>query len=161
MSSWKETLGAVAPALAAALGGPLAGAAVGVIAKALGVEASTTDELSSLIGGATPEQLLLLKNADNDFVKSMKELEIEDRKSARTMAQTIGSAPQMVLSAIYSVGYFLMLYALVNGGVTVPDGLKDSFTMLLGVMTAAQAQIMNFWFGSSSGSKDKTKKLRG
>jgi hypothetical protein len=34
---WRKTLGTVAPAIATALGGPLAGVAVGMAAKALGL----------------------------------------------------------------------------------------------------------------------------
>jgi hypothetical protein len=51
--------------------------------------------------------------------------------------------------------------ALLSGQVIIPPDIKDMVMTLLGIMTAAQAQIMNFWFGSSSGSKEKTSKLAG
>jgi hypothetical protein len=42
----------------------------------------------------------------------------------------------------------------------VAESINSEFNMVLGVLTAGQVQIMNFWFGSSSGSKDKTSKLK-
>jgi hypothetical protein len=41
------------------------------------------------------------------------------------------------------------------GEVEVAEGLKAEFNMILGVMTAAQVKIMEFWLGSSYGSKMK------
>jgi hypothetical protein len=58
MSNWKQTLMAVAPTLATALGGPLAGAAVGVIGKAL-LGDDFDGDIESAVSGATPEQLIL------------------------------------------------------------------------------------------------------
>jgi hypothetical protein len=42
-----------------------------------------------------------------------------------------------------------------SGDVEIAANLQSEFNIVLGVMTAAQAQIMQFWFGSSSGSKAK------
>jgi hypothetical protein len=162
MSNWKQTLAAVAPTLAAALGGPLAGAAVNVIGKALLGEDRAFDEdmVSQAVLGANPDQLLALKNADNDFNVQMKKLDVENTKSARKFAVDTSIMPQVFLSIVYTVGYFLLVYALMSGEITIEPSIMPMVTTLLGVMTAAQAQIMNFWFGSSSGSKEKTSKLK-
>jgi len=161
MSNWKATLAAVAPTLAMALGGPLAGAAVQVIGSALLGEGRTFDEdmISQAIMGANPDQLVALKNADNDFEVKIKELNIQDRNSARKLAVDTSILPQVTLSVIYTVGYFMLMFELIGGGITVSPEMSAPFNILLGIMTAAQAQIMNFWFGSSSGSKEKTRKL--
>lgn len=161
MSNWKATLAAVAPTLAMALGGPLAGAAVQVIGSALLGEGRTFDEdmISQAVMGANPDQLVALKNADNDFEVKIKELNIQDRNSARKLAVDTSIIPQVLLSIIYTVGYFMLMFELIGGGITVSDEMAAPFNILLGIMTAAQAQIMNFWFGSSSGSKEKTRKL--
>lgn len=161
MSNWKETLAAVAPTLATALGGPLAGAAVGVIGKALlGNAAASMEEVALAVSGATPEQLISIQNADKDFVVQMKKLNVEDRKDARKFALNTSILPQVILSVIYTAGYFYLIYGLGSGSITIPANVEQPFNILLGIMTAAQAQIMNFWFGSSSGSKEKTSKLK-
>lgn len=161
MSSWKETLSAVAPMLATALGGPLAGAAVGAIGKALlGDENASMDDIAAAVAGASPEQLLALKTADKQFDLETKKLNIEDRKSARKFAIDTSIFPQVILSIIYTVGYFGLMIMLISGDVIIPDNISGMVMTLIGVMTAAQAQIMNFWFGSSSGSKEKTRKMR-
>jgi len=158
MSNWKTTLAAVAPTLATALGGPLAGAATAVIGKALLGDGFTGD-IEAAIAGANPEQLLALKNAEKQFALDSKKLDVEDRKSARKFSVDTSIAPQVILSIIYTVGYFWLMMLLISGEVTIPTDIMPMVMALLGVMTAAQSQIMNFWFGSSSGSKEKTSKL--
>jgi len=159
--NWKTTLAAVAPTIATALGGPFAGAAVNAIGKALTGKEGNFDEtiVSDLVLGANPDALVALKKADQDFAVKMKELDVRNTESARKMAALVGILPHILLSSIYTVGYFWMLYMFLKGEINLPADLADSFKLLLGVMTAAQAQIMNFWFGSSSGSKEKTGKL--
>ena len=161
MSDWKKTLAAVAPTLATALGGPLAGAATQAIGAALLGKDRVFDEdmISQAITGANPNQLVDLKKADNDFKLKTKELNIDDRKSARKLAVDTSILPQVLLSTIYTVGYFMLMFELISGGITIAPEMAAPFNILLGIMTAAQAQIMNFWFGSSSGSKEKTSKL--
>lgn len=161
MTNWKRTLSAVAPTLATALGGPLAGAAVGVISQALlGRDGATSAEIAAAIGIASPEQLVSLQNADNEFLLRTQELDVKDRQSARKLAIDTTIVPQVILSSIYTMGYFWLMAMLINGEVTIPDDISGMVMALIGVMTAAQAQIMNFWFGSSSGSKEKSKRLK-
>ena len=42
------------------------------------------------------------------------------------------------------------------GEVTVSEELREPFLLVLGVLTTGVAAIMQFWFGSSYGSKEKT-----
>ena len=159
---WKKTIGTVAPLLATALGSPLAGLATKAIVDALGLPGtSTEDQIEAAVRSATPDQLLALRNANNTFQLEMRRLDVnledisaKDRQSARELAKT-NIWPQAILSTIYTAGYFAMLYMFMAGEVEVPPDLRTEFGMVLGVMTAAQIQIMNFWFGSSAGSKEK------
>ena len=64
----------VAPWIGTALGGPLGGMAVEAVASAFGLGDKTTDAIKTAIGGATPEQMLALKNADQTFALQMQEL---------------------------------------------------------------------------------------
>jgi len=160
--SWKGLIRNIAPTLGTALGGPAAGLAIKFLAdKFLGKADASEQELGVAIQGATPEQLLQIKKLDNDFKTQMKQLDIDvfkletlDVQSARDMAKT-NMWPQIVLSTIYTFGYFAVLYIFMVGDVDIPVRFKAEFNMVLGVMTAAQVQIMNFWFGSSHGSRIK------
>jgi len=162
MSNWKETLAAVAPTLAAGLGGPFAGTIVGAISKKLlGVEDATESQVADAIKKASPEQLVALQEINNQYEIDMKSLDVKNTEGARNLAIKTSIAPQVTLSTIYTIGYFGLMAALLSGKVSIPIDIKDMVMTLLGIMTAAQAQIMNFWFGSSSGSKEKTNKLAG
>lgn len=164
---WKKTLATVAPGIAGALGGPLAGYAVGVAASALGLDDGASEQqIAERVMSGNPQVLVQLRQAENDFKIKMREAGIDlervhadDRASARDMAKTLGAWPQVILSAIYTYGYFWLLHALVTKEVTIPQDLMVLVTTLVGVLTAAQVQIMNFWFGSSAGSKQKTQEL--
>jgi hypothetical protein len=168
---WKETLGTVAPALATALGGPLAGVAVGMAAKALGLgDGATEDDIAAAVASGNPEVLLKLKQADLDFKKEMKALDIDlerihagDRVSARDLAKA-NMLPQILLSIVFIGGYFAAMFAL-HGVLFEANEINPQVTTLfgalIGVFTREMSGIMQFWFGSSSGSKDKTKQMTG
>lgn len=159
---WKKTLATVAPTLATALGGPLAGVAVNVLAKAFGV---TPDEasVSNVIATSDPEVLLRAKQAEQDFIVRLEQLGIErekilfqDRDSARKLF-SVDKKPQILLSVLFIAGYFIILGCIMSGILVVPAEFKDILVLLLGIITREVPTIMQFWFGSSSGSKDKQK----
>lgn len=164
--SWKETLGALAPTLATALGGPLAGAATKFLSnKLLGDENADEEQLEQFILGANPEQLANIKQLDNDFKLEMKRLDIdvialsvENTKSAREMAK-VNMWPQILLSILFVVGYFAILVMMFVDFISPSEAMKDPLLVLLGVMTREMPTIMQFWFGSSFGSKNKTEQL--
>lgn len=68
--------------------------------------------------------------------------------------------PQIGLSVLFIAGYFLILYTLLTGGILIPESMKDTSILLLGILTREVPTIMQFWFGSSSGSKDKSEQMR-
>ena len=162
---WKDIISSVAPKLASAIGGPFAGVATKFIAgKLLGDETATESDIAAYIEGASPEQLGTLKSLDNDFEIEMRRLgveeygiEVEDRKSARLMAD---KRPQIILSGVYTIGYFTLVFGLLANFLTIPEEGRDLIIGLIGILTAAQTQLLNFWFGSSSGSKDKNSSPR-
>ena len=159
---WKSLVKNVAPTLGAALGGPFAGMAVKVLAESLlGDPAASEESVAEAVMSASPDKLIELRKVDNDFKLNMKKigvdifkLEVEDRTSARELAK-FNIAPHMWLSAVYTIGYFVMLYMFMTGNATVDPTLTDEFGVVLGVMTAAQIKILDFWFGSSFGSRVK------
>ena len=86
-----DIIGSVAPTIASALGGPLAGTAVGALSHALfGTPDKPQAEVEQAVASATPEQLLTIKQAEAEFAEKMKQLDVDlaklavdDRNSAR------------------------------------------------------------------------------
>ena len=101
----KGILGAVAPTLGSALGGPMGGMAGKMIADALGVE-NDDKSISQAIANATPEQLAEIKRIESTFKVQMKELDIDlerihsqDRDSARRRQAEMGDHIPSILAA--------------------------------------------------------------
>jgi hypothetical protein len=134
-----------------------------MVAKQLGLEDQSEDAIASALAVGDPNTFLELKKAEIEFQRFLKEADIrlyeadvQDRSSARELAKVVGIVPQVLLSIVYSVGYFWLLAELLSGHIQVAEDVRGLVNTLMGVMTAAQIQIMNFWFGSSAGSKAKT-----
>lgn len=68
MSGITDILKTVAPALATALGGPLAGAAVSFLSSKLGVDPAVIEQT---VAGMAPADLVKMKELDLDFQKHM------------------------------------------------------------------------------------------
>lgn len=165
-NDWKNVLGAIAPTVASVLGGPLAGAAVGALSAALlGKPDGTVDEMSPLIAGASPDILLKIKQAEANLTTSLaaagvqiEDINSRDRDSARKMAIDTKSTMTAGLAVAYTFAYFASLWIVWRYGLGAADSMeasRDLLQTLLGALSAVQLQIMNFYFGSSSSSKDK------
>lgn len=156
----KDVVKVVAPTLGAALGGPLGGLA-GQILGGL-VTGDKPGDLEDAILTQKPETLLALRQAENDFRLKLREMDIDeekifadDRASARELAK-VDMGPHKMLSLVFIGGYFIIMAAFFVGKVDIDPSLKESFLILIGVITANVPSIMQFWFGTSSGSQRKT-----
>jgi len=166
---WKATLGAIAPGLATAFGGPLAGAAVKVIAdKVLGrPDASASEVAAALSGGSlTGEQIVALKAAEQVFQVEMAKVDqtsqtaaIDDTKSARQ--QTVELARESsgiawgapIVSTLIVAGYFFCIYRLFIVQADLPANAFQLLNVMFGALSIAFGQVCNYWLGSSAGSK--------
>lgn len=152
----------VAPTIASAVGGPLAGIAVRTISDALlGKPDGTEAELVQAALGATPEQLLALKKAEQDFVIQMRELDIDlerignqDRDSARNREIKLKDVTPKVLAAAVTFGYFGVLFWMLRYGLPTTGG-SEAMLVMLGTLGTAWGGIVAYYFGSSAGSRDK------
>ena len=160
--NWKKMVGTVAPTLATALGGPLAGMAVDSVAKALGVSETSNaeNEISEILTSPNPEILLKLKEADQNFQTQLKQLDIdlekiavEDRQSARNMRQVMKDRFPDLLAVVVTIGFFSVLA--VHLFCQIPEGNKTFLNIMLGALAGVWLDCMRFYFGSSSGSKNK------
>jgi len=116
------------------------------------------------------ENLHIVQKIEQEFKTEMDELNIdvfnlETNKPAKIQtASTKNHRPQLVLSVFFIVAYFMVLAAMfwaeVNPGfnpgmyksdtgewIKQGESLIDLFQILLGVLTAGVAQILNYWFG--------------
>lgn len=157
---WKSVVKAAAPTIASALGGPLAGMAVTAIGSALGLDKATEQTISARLAGATPDDLLKVKQAEADFAAKMQQmqidvfaLEVKDRESARSL--TVGGArTPSVLSWMVIVGTFSLYGWLVIHG--NPADLDDVILgRLLGTLDTAFGVVLAYWLGTSFSSKSK------
>jgi hypothetical protein len=90
----------------------------------------------------------------NDIV--LHEIAAGDRASARKMATETSLWPQIILSMLYTTGYFGILYYYLTFDINLTTAQDKIVSGLMGTLSAAQLLILNFWFGSTAGSKLKT-----
>ena len=179
---WKSAVGAIAPTIATALGGPLAGLAVKTLGTALlGKPEAKEQEIASLVmGGLGAEHIVALRKADNDFSVRMKELDIDleklkvdvekayvqDVQSARTShagnpeVTRLGFVVLLIFSLITGAALF-GCYQLLTGGIKIADvgivaAVFGLIGTIIGYVSAKADQVTSYFFGSSAGSKQKT-----
>ena len=154
-----EWLKQIAPTIATALGGPLAGMAISAVSKAIGVD---EDKVGDLIkdNKLTADQIAQVKLAElelqqqaNELGLNCAKLEVDDRKSAREMQATTRSIVPPALAAIVTVGFFGILVMMLLGKV---DSNNPAILMMLGSLGTAWTGIIAYYFGSSAGSQAKT-----
>jgi hypothetical protein len=150
----------IAPTIASALGGPLAGLAVSAISKAVGVDEKDVGDLIAN-NKLTAEQVaqvklaeIELKRQENELGLNFESLAVDDRKSAREMQATTRSIVPPALAAIVTLGFFGILGGMLFGKVSTAD--NTVLTMMLGSLGTAWTGIIAYYFGSSAGSQAKT-----
>ena len=161
---WIKTLSTIAPALATAMGGPLAGAATKYIASnLLDNESASLKDIEAAIIGASPQQLTQLKSIDNDFKIKMKALgvdifkiEAQDKQNARKEHKhsIIPNILVLLLTAFVAAIVGMLFYT------EPPGGAREVLFMLLGVVVKEWSNSLHFWFGSTKGSQEKTEMLK-
>ena len=161
-----EFLKTLAPLLGTALGGPLGGAAAAFIADKLGLDSKDVESVSNVLnsGKMTPEQIAQVKLAEIDFQKflesnkiKLEEIAALDRSSARDMLQSTRSYVPATLTFGITIGYFVVLIGMMLKWFQVAD--SQVMLIMLGQLGTAWGVTIAFWFGTTSGSKDKTAML--
>ncbi len=164
MTDWKSVLSTLAPTVATALGGPLAGAAVSEIGNLLGITAATPDKIADVLttGQLTPQQVSDLKTLELKYQADEKErgfryaeLAYKDRDSARKANVDGGTQKSLFWM---SVGLLVLtlgteMTVLFNGYPhTVPDIIVGR---VLGLMDAVATMVLAYWYGTTNGSATK------
>lgn len=157
-----DWLAQIAPTLATALGGPLAGLAVEAVSKAIGVPA---EQAKDMLDNAkmSADQIAKVKIAEIEFKKSTQELgldfeklAVDDRKSARDM-QIATKSYLVPTLALVIVGSFI---AMVAGTLLGYSHIESAMAgTLIGYLSAKAEQVVGFYFGSSADSHKKTEAM--
>lgn len=153
----------VAPVLATAVAGPAGGAAVGWLADKLGVDDATVEGVTAALTG-NPELTMKLKELDLEYAK----LEVADRDSARKAYAEVATSqyatkldkmvvPLLALGTV-SLAFTFIGFLMFKD---VPSDQQQMIIFALGFITSSAGQVLSFYFGSSQGSKDKTKEIEG
>lgn len=159
---WKKVIGTVAPTVATALGGPLAGAAITAIGGILGISDATEENVADALrnGQLTAEHITQLRSLELQYQNEEKErgfryaeLEFKDRNSAREREAKTGDDTNRVL-AYTIVGSFIA----VTGASLLGYAKIDSAMLgtLVGYLSAKAEQVLAYYFGSSQSSERKT-----
>ncbi len=159
------TLAAVAPTLAAALGGPLAGMATKAIAEKLTGQtidgpAMSEADLGNLVMGTSSGDLVKLKELDLAFKADLQRANVDlervhasDRSSARRRASAMGDWTPSILGVLILSGFFGLVAYLIRFG--MPAEGTEILLILFGALSTMTASVANYFFGSSVGSKSK------
>lgn len=175
----------IAPTIATGLGGPLAGTAVQALSQAItGKPHATKEEITKIAEkGLTPEQLVAVTAANNEFALAMKNSDIDLVKvnNAHTEAYLIDTQDARKNNAsnenVFYMGVVILVtfagivglslygsYQVLTGGILPKDpalvaAVFGFIGTLIGYISANAQSVINFYYGSSKSSSDKTQAL--
>jgi len=171
-----DVLKTVAPWLVTALTGGVPGIAAmaaSAIAGRLGLTDGSVDAVRSALTGQqmTPEQLLALRQADDDFALKMRQagfthaenmagiqvqadrVAADDRASARNFAAAEHDHTARNLAYMYTVALFAVIgleFLLAARQIRLDDGVMRALDTLFGILIAMVLGSKEYFFGSSS-----------
>jgi hypothetical protein len=150
-----KLLGSIAPALATIVAGPVGGLAVSAIASKLGV-ADTVEAVTKAIAG-DPDAALKLAQIDLEKIKA----DYANTADARAMqvaalnqSDVFSKRFTMYLTSFWSFGAAAYI-GFITFSIIPEQNVRFADTILGFILGTVIATMLNFWFGSSIGSKEK------
>jgi len=154
-----DWLKSIAPTIATAMGGPLAGMALEAVSKAIGVDPSEVQNTINS-GKMTAEQIASIQTAEialkaraQEMGLDFEKLAVADRSSARQMQISTGSFVPPTLSIMIVVAWSAVQYFLLTH--VIDPSMRELIARVLGTLDGALMLVLSFYFGSSSGSQAK------
>jgi len=154
MSKLKGLLSTLAPTVGKAIGGPMGGMAVKLVADKLGVSNTTDPAKLEKYIEEHPESISALQEAELEFAETLKEreidlenfkIEVQDRQAAR---EIFGEDPTPKIFAIISLmGFLAYIFLVTFRAEAVDDALAN---IILGYLGGLISGISAFFFGSSN-----------
>jgi hypothetical protein len=163
LKTFGPLIGSVAPTIATALGGPVAGMAVKAVSNALfGHQDASDEEIKLALANPTADQLAALKKIDADFKVQMKALDIDleqiaakDRDSARNMAiMTHDWTPRILAMIVVAAWGITTWYLLQN---VIEPSMREIIARVLGNLDSALVLVLSYYFGSAHKHSDVPK----
>jgi len=163
-----------APLIGTVLGGPAGGAlgsVVSMVGSALGLEPdNTTPDAVDILLTQNPDALLQLKQAEmanrvelQKLALQSDQMYLQDRASARQREVDVVKATGQkdvnlyVLAWTVVLGFFALCVVLMR--YELPGGSNEVVFMLFGGLVAGFSTVLQYFFGSSKSSTDKTNLL--
>ena len=155
LKTFGPLVSSVAPTIATALGGPVAGMAVKALSNALlGHADGTEDEINAALANPTADQLAALKKIDADFKVQMKSLDIDleriaasDRDSARNYAIMTHDLTPRVLAVIVVLAWGCVQWFMLHN--VIEALMRELIARVLGTLDGALMLVLSYYFGSA------------
>lgn len=163
---WRSVIGAIAPTVATALGGPLAGLAVDALGQAMGMQQPTVDKMKEAFKSSqlTTDQIIAVKAAEQALLIRMRELDIQetqlayqDTDSARRMQTATNSVVPALLTCFVVGAFSVTLLLLLKFDVPVTN--RDIVVYMIGQLSGGFTSALAFWLGTTRESGRKTELL--
>lgn len=154
----KKLVGIAAPNLGRMLGGPLGGMAGNMIREGLGVD---SDEAAEAMLETDPAAMAKVAEIEANLEARLAEAGIDfervlaaDRDSARQREIETKDKTPAILAYLLTVGFFGVLFYMLKFG--IPEQGGEPLLVMLGSLGTAWISAMVYYFGSTTGSKQKT-----
>lgn len=165
MSGFADVLKTIAPTVASAFLGPLAGPVISAAGAIFGIDEPTQDKIKAVVesGRMTGEQVARLKELEMTLKAEEQErgfryaeLEFKDRDSARQANVQGGTQKHLFYLSLALLGVALgaeVAVLFLGYPKAVPDVVAGR---VLGMLDSVAMVVLSYWYGSSHGSALKT-----
>ncbi|AUR82905.1 TMhelix containing protein [Vibrio phage 1.029.O._10N.261.55.A7] len=170
---WLKKIAGYAPDIVGAIvsgGATLPATAMRIISKELtGVETDNPDLVEKAVNNASSEDLLKLKQANNDFIVKKLEMQAAEMQSARSAyVSSGGNQADKIADRVmkYNIIYAVVIALAQIFALTYFTDLPDTVIVIIGNVCGwiikgvldERKDVTGFYFGSSLGSKQKDAK---
>ena len=164
---WIKKIAGYAPDIAGAIlsgGATLPATALRIVSKELlGYESDSEDIVSKAVNNASADDLLKLRQANNDFIVRKIQLENDELANQRRDTQNArrehkGHWMTWLLPLLLFVLFSAMSWALVK--FAIPESNRDLLIFMTGQVSGFMAAGVTYWLGSSRGSAEKSANLQ-
>ncbi len=149
-----SVIGTIAPTLATALGGPLAGSVVGLLSKSLGVN-GTVDPDGLLSSIQTPEAMFKIRELELTHIIALKNIEIleqqasnadvKDARAAMNARESLTGKNNWLVSFLVVSGVLLFGFCLVAAYFSTGVA-NQMFLFLIGQQSGVYLSLYAFYF---------------